>query len=249
MANSQPLIREMTNDKIPIILTGTIIPNAPNTVYADPHVRRQEYLNSIRYYSQFSDVTFLENSPYPIGDDEDFHDLRRTLIHKMPVSRAIDQGKGYQEFEMLDSWLKSSVNPPDRWIKITGRYIYNNFAEIYEDCCRNRKPRMIIDCCARSKKARTYLFCIDTDFYLNRIAGAYQNCCDDNGMWIEDVIFRRLKDASNNEFNLFSVDPDLSAVSGSTGTVFRSNPLRRQAKKVLRRINLLFDKRFLWYTR
>ncbi len=239
----------MSRPDIPIILTGTIIPNALNTAHSDPAVRRKEYLDAINYYSGFSNVVFLENSSYRLEDDPEFSRLTGVQICKMPVSLAFEKGKGYQEFEMIDNWIESQSSLPERWIKITGRYIYNNFAEIYQECLDNSGSRMMIDLCARSRKARTYLFCVETDFYLERISGAYRDCSDDDGRWIEDVIYNRLCNGSPSDTTLFSTDPDLSAVSGSTGDIFESGPLKKSTRRMLRRLNRLFDKRFLWYTR
>ncbi|MBK6799323.1 MAG: hypothetical protein IPG76_21700 [Acidobacteria bacterium] len=41
------------------------------------------------------------------------------MIRKFPLSASREKGKGYQEFEMLDSWIISEFDIPGRWIKIT----------------------------------------------------------------------------------------------------------------------------------
>lgn len=238
-------------DDIAIVLTGTIVPNAPFTAYNDPQVRRREYLEALKFYSQFAPVYFLENSTYPLADDAEFNQLSNVMIRQRPVSALPERGKGYQEFEMIDGWLMNEAPPPSRWIKITGRYLYRNFAALLADCRREQTARIIIDQCPRSQKARSYLFCIETEFYREHIAGAYRECDDPSGNWIEYVLFRRLANLSASrmrQMRLFAAEPQLQAISGSTGGNLETPPLKFAAKQVLRRINYLFDQRMLWYT-
>ncbi|MCY7369077.1 MAG: hypothetical protein LH474_13100, partial [Chamaesiphon sp.] len=56
--------------EIPIILTGTIIPNTNVRLqHINPEQRRKEYLDCINYYRNFAPVYFLENSSYPVEED------------------------------------------------------------------------------------------------------------------------------------------------------------------------------------
>jgi hypothetical protein len=238
----------MRDSELAIVLTATIVPNAAFTAYADPEVRRREYLEAIRFYRQFAPVYFIENSAYRLSDDAEFREAGGLMIRKQPVSTARERGKGYQEFEMLDSWLASEVAPPRRWIKITGRYLYLNFGALLADCHRSA-ARMIIDQCPRSSKARGYLFCVETEFYSERLAGIYRECDDEAGEWIEHALYRRLSGLPTSEVRLFSEEPRLQAISGSTGESISATPLKFAAKRLLRRVNRVFDKQFLWYTR
>ncbi|MBK6799324.1 MAG: hypothetical protein IPG76_21705 [Acidobacteria bacterium] len=77
----------------------------------------------------------------------------------------------------------------------------------------------------------------------------YKNCDDESGDWIERILFKRLESLMPFEISTFSVEPDLKAISGSTGGDLGSSVLKYNAKSILRIFNRLFDKQYLWYTR
>ncbi len=236
-------------DDLAIVLTGTIIPSAPFTAHNDPQQRRREYLEAIRFYSRFAPVYFLENSSYRFVDDEEFNALPGVKLRQTVMSESPERGKGFQEFEMIDGWLTNEPQPPKRWMKITGRYLYRNFDRLIADCRRERTASIIIDRCARSRIARSYLFCAETDFYRKHIAGIYRECDDDAGEWIERVLYRRLADLSSFEVRLFSIEPRLIGVSGTTGDSIETKASRYWMKRILRKLNYAIDRRQLWYTR
>lgn len=239
----------MPADNLAIVLTGTIVPNAPFSTHNDPQTRRREYLAAIRFYSQFAPVYFLENSIYSLRDDAEFNQLANVMIRQRPPSTAPERGKGYQEFEMIDGWLLSEPQPPLRWIKITGRYLYRNFANLLADCGQEQRAKIIIDRCARFQSARSCLFYVATEFYLKHIAGIYRHCDDRSGEWIERVLYRQLAPLPPVNTRVFSVEPDLSAISGSTGSHMESKPARYKLKQLLRCLNYAVDQRQLWYAR
>lgn len=232
---------------IHIVLTGTIVPNANFTVVNDPSRRRQEYLQSIEYYSKFAPVHFLENSLYDIDNDAEFGSDDRVTIRQFPVSTHFTRGKGYQEFEMLDSWISSDSILPARWVKITGRYTVRNISEILMDCRRVPDVPFIIDLCRRSKIARTHLFCAETSFYKSHLLNSYKQCNDESGEWIERVLFKRILSWNESRTRTFSVEPNVTAVSGSTGANQEISPSRHRINSMLRSVNHVFDKRCLWY--
>lgn len=238
----------MPVDDLAIVLTGTIIPNAPFTAHNDPAIRRREYLTAINFYRQFAPVYFLENSTYPLEEDQEFNQFPNVMLRQRPVSKAPERGKGYQEFEMIDGWLLNEPQPPHRWMKITGRYLYPNIEMLLSECPSEQSVGIIIDQCPRSRKARGYLFCVETEFYKKYLAGAYHGCDDASGRWIEYVIYERLNQVPAPQVRLFAVEPRLSAISGSTGGNLETPLMKFVVKRILRQINYFFDKRRLWYT-
>jgi hypothetical protein len=242
------MLANASGDDLAIVLTGTIVPNAPFTAHNDPKIRRQEYLTAINFYRQFAPVYFLENSAYALESDGEFNQFPNVMIRHQPASTSPERGKGYQEFEMLDGWLCSEPHPPRRWMKITGRYLYPNIPMLLSDCRGEQSFRIVIDQCLRSRKARGYLFCVETEFYQKYLAGAYRDCDDASGEWIEYVLYRCLSKAPASQVRLFAEEPQLSAISGSTGGNLETPLMKFAMKKMLRRINYLFDKRRLWYT-
>ena len=131
---------------IVIVLTGTIVPNVTiNSRHNNAEKRRKEYLECICFYTKFSKVYFLENSSYPLDDDDEFKNIPNLIIRKFPPSSFPEKGKGFQEFEMLDGWLKSETDPIDYFIKVTGRYLYPKFHKIWAECQQNMNKQIIIN--------------------------------------------------------------------------------------------------------
>ena len=232
---------------IPIVLTGTIIPNGVATPISNTEFRRAEYLRCIRFYLKFAPVIFLENSHYPLKEDPDFRETERLQIRQFQPSEAPERGKGYQEFEMLDAWIKSEANLPLRWLKATGRYQFLNISSFLSECHTRQKNSLLIDQAPRSEKARTYLFSVTTVFYKKWIAGLYKHCNDRSGDWIERVMFQVLRNAPGDEVKAFAHQPRLLAISGATGDAFPSSRWQWFAKQTLRSLNRLIDQRYLWF--
>lgn len=236
---------EQTN--LSLVLTGTIVPSAATTAQTNPGERLAQYLEAVQFYQQYAPVIFLENSNYPLEKHPEFAESDRLRVRRFPPSKSSERGKGYQEFEMLDAWLTSEPQTPERWLKITGRYRVLNIGRVLHECQRSA-PRLLIDQARRGRVARTYLFCTETAFYRQHMAGLYLQCDDRTGEWIERVLFRKLKDVPTKEFSLFKTQPRIAAVAGSGG-VFPTGRGQRFLKQILRSVNRAFDKRYLWYAK
>lgn len=147
------------NTEIPIVLTGTIIPNTNIRMkHLDAEKRRKEYLNCINYYRNFAPVYFLENSSYPVEEDLEFTSIPNVEIRKFPVSSFPEKGRGFQEFEMIDSFIKNEKNIPNKFLKITGRYFYTNIKDILNECYQNKDRCFIINQYLSSNRAVVALF-------------------------------------------------------------------------------------------
>lgn len=230
---------------ISIVLTGTIVPNSVFTAHADAQVRKNEYLQAIHFYTKFGQVYFLENSTYPVESDPEFTSIDNLKIRKMPVSLYYDKGKGYQEFEMLDRWLAEEKDPPLKWFKISGRYIFKNFDMIIQDCLNDERYNLVIDQMSFQRIAFTDLFFITTDDYLRCFKGIYTLCEDTSGKFIERVVFAKLSKEINKSFRLFTSVPKISAIGGSFGDLKDDSDTTYYWKSVLRSINIRLNSRYL----
>ena len=206
---------------IPIVLTGTIIPNTIKVEHRDWKVRRNEYLGAIRYYKKFSKVYFIENSHYDISHDGEFSSDERFQCFKLEASKEFERGKGYQEFQMLDEFVKRNLNE-DCFVKVTGRYIYKNFDEMFSFLFRNKcKYDLIIDAFIWSKIARISLFYVKKNVYLTRLQDSYLEMDDSVGVWAEHIIYRALKNVGL--YTFFPKVPILNATSGTAGVKMITN--------------------------
>ncbi len=229
-----------------IVLTGTIIPNVLNHHrHLDESVRRAEYLNAIRFYSQFSPVYFLENSGYPLQSDPEFTDIQHLQICQFPVSAFTEQGRGFQEFEMLDRWVTETKNLPTSWLKITGRYKYENIQQILQECQLPESPAMRINQYRFSGYTNPAIFYITSAYYRSQIAGLYQQCDDRTGQYVEKVLHINLQQQSQEHCQRFRSPLLCSGIAGSSGREM-SNPWRDRLNGLIADANYLFDKKYLW---
>jgi glycosyltransferase involved in cell wall biosynthesis len=228
-----------------VVLTGTIVPNVPDVRHADPAKRKAEYLEAIRYYSGFAPVYFLENSSHPILKDPDFTGLPGVRLRQFPASRSPERGKGYQEFEMLDRWLEEEKDPPRRFIKVTGRYLFKNFPVLFRECAAEASDVLVIDQYRKGKAALTQLFYATADLYRRAIRGLYRECDDAAGRWIERALYARVS-AGGVPARTFAHEPWPQVVSGTLGVAVNDGFLKHAAKELLRTVNRLFDRRYLY---
>lgn len=229
-----------------IVLTGTIIPNSTFVLHSNFKERKQEYLAAIKYYKDFAPVYFLENSTYPLVSDQDFIGIKNIFLRKFPASENLDRGKGYQEFEMINKWLKTENVIPKRFIKITGRYKILNFKNIFRECLAKKTDYLLIDRHKRSLLAMTRLFCMDTDYFKRYLMDIYLDCNDQNGDWVERVLYRKIS-AEKISSQIFSHEPLFVGIDGSTGAHLHAYCVKRLIKSFLRRVNYYFDKQHIFY--
>lgn len=233
--------------EIPIILTATVVPNGVTASASDPQKRLEEYASALKFYLAFAPVLFLENSAYPLAQHPEFRQTERLQVRRFEPSANPERGKGYQEFEMLDGWMSSEPEPPEQWLKISGRYRILNIATVLEECGRSRHVPLIIDQARRSSMARTYFFCVRTEYYRNEMKGLYRECDDRTGHWIERVLYSKLKGQKTVRF--FGTQPRISATAGGSGAPFPAGKGQWICKQILRRLNQLFDRQRLWYSK
>lgn len=222
-------------NEIGIVLTATIIPNAIYTVYGDAQRRKAEYLRAINFYKHFAPVYFLENSSYPLLSDPDFAEIENVNLIKFPLSVHFRKGKGYQEFQMIDEWIRTDENLPKRFIKITGRYIIKNFKKIFMEYITEKSNCILIDQNSKNKVALTQLFCSDSYCYKEKLSGFYLDCDDEKGEFAEKVLYRKLID-SNLDFKIFRNKPNYEYISGSTGSYVKENVVKFAIKNMIRKI-------------
>lgn len=230
---------------ISIVLTGTIIPNVKiNSLYNDSQKRKEEYLKCIKYYTQFSKVYFLENSIYPIENDPDFQNVPNLTIRKFPSSSHPERGKGFQEFKMLDDWILHETDNVENFIKITGRYFYPCFADIWQECQTKIASEMIINQYVMSQ-AGVELFFTTRNFYKNVLLNLYLDSDDRKGINIDMCVYKKLKSVNQDLFQRFYSNTTCIGFSGTDGKVM-DNKIRDLMNNAIRKVNYLLDKRYIW---
>jgi len=111
-------------NKRAILLTGTIIPNSIYTEHINQVERLNEYIVAIKFYLdtfKHDDLYFLENSEYDLQNDDKINELllnKRFRILKFKKSDKYFEGKGYQEFEMIDAAVSKLQNEYQALLKL-----------------------------------------------------------------------------------------------------------------------------------
>lgn len=226
-----------------LLITGTVVPNSNYVVHSNAEKRLQEYYDSLAYYSSLfpgDPIYFLENSSYDFSRNEDFKKLfagSGIVLIKLPVSDKYQEGKGFQEFEMLDRAVDLLKNRHHLFIKITGRYFVRNIKQI----AKYKTEEIMIDQHRRKRVAITNFFCSTFNFYDKHLKGAYLEANDGKGIMIEQVIYKKLKlQEENRDIKLFPVNVKIEGISGSYGVSIKRNRLKMRIRNVERKLLRLF---------
>lgn len=199
---------------LPLVITGTIIPQANFVHIADWQVRRQQYLEALRYFCEHGyPVFFLENSAYELDIDPDFAMPNLTSVKlRDEDATSFQRGKGYQEFKMLDRFLESG-QAPRRFIKLSGRRTLHQITYFQN---RYQAPdRQWFDLWQNDAFADTTFFCCDLDFYNRHLRGLYSQADDGSGLIIEKVVYTALNGLSGVHFH--PLTPLFTGQHGTSG--------------------------------
>lgn len=234
---------------LPIVITGTIIPQASFVQIADWQVRRQQYLEALRYFCERGyQVFFLENSAYDLDADPDFDMPHLTTLKLRDDEPGGHQrGKGYQEFKMLDRFLASEL-APRRFIKLSGRRTLHQIIYFQH---RYRTPgKQWFDLWQNDGFADTTFFCCDLDFYDRHLRNLYTQANDTTGHIIEKVVYAALHELSDIYFH--PLTPLFTGQHGTSGNTLKGKyhfptEMRRKLRSILGKHKL--DKRILDWPR
>jgi len=85
--------------KLPLVITGTIMPQSNFVHITDWRLRREQYLDALRFFCESNAVFFLENSAYEIQGDSGFDLKNLTVVKLRDSENCYELGKGHQEFK------------------------------------------------------------------------------------------------------------------------------------------------------
>lgn len=213
--------------RLPLVITGTIVPQSSFVHITDWRQRRDQYLQSLAYFCARDRVFFLENSAYEIESDPGFALPGLSVVKLRDSESAAELGKGYQEFRMLDEFL-DRADAPARFMKLSGRRTLKQIDAFQQRYAASRTQWF--DLWQNDGFADTTFFCCDLDFYRRHLRGLYRQADDARGEIIEKIVYRALADVPGVRFHPFT--PLYEGQHGTSG-----NPLkgRRHIPTELRR--------------
>lgn len=236
-------------NKRALLITGTVIPHSNFVAHTSVEQRLQEYAEGLRFYAAMfpgDDLYFLENSEYDFSKDRLFQNLfseHCVTLMKFPVSDKFDQGKGYQEFEMLDQAVERLSARYQSFIKITGRYKVHNLAVLTDVECKG----LVADSHKKPQVLLTNVFYVTAAFYKQYLQGLYLQVDDSRGVFIEKVAYKQVMTGrSKAQLAMFRSNPVITGTSGSYGGTLNRNKLKMRIRNVERKLLRLFGiKQFL----
>jgi hypothetical protein len=234
---------EVDRNKRALLITGTIVPNSNFVAHTNIEQRRKEYYESLLFYSgnfKDDDLFFLENSSYDFEKDGEFRKLltdRKITLLKFPVSDKFDQGKGYQEFEMLDRTSEKLSTEYNSFIKITGRYKVMNLKQLTDFECEG----FVADFHKKTKVTQTNVFYVSGSFYNSYLKGLYLQVDDSKGIYIEKIVYNKIQDEKlEKRVKLFPLNPIIVGISGSYGGTLNRNKIKMKIRNVERKLLKVF---------
>lgn len=241
-----------------VVITGTIVPNVVihghqtlgvavrRGEYEDIGVRRRRYFETLSAYTSVLSVPmfFLENSSYEFATDIEFQNLFKesniTLV-KCPSAQFAERGKGFQEFAMLDDFVRSISGQYRAFLKLSGRYQYRNIRALMD----SETDGLVIDMLRRWRAAITSIFFTTVEFYEEHLMGLYLEADDRQGAWIERRLYQKLRGKGfQQSVQLFPIEPDLRdwtrSGAGKAGLAVArlKQPVRNVERALLRRLGV-----------
>src|SRR6476469_2566857 len=133
-------------NKLVLLLTGSInqLKGLPFTNLIDPDVRKQQYIESIKFYVNSTDlpIVFVENTGNDISAYFQTELSRGRLEILIFTGNNFEPrlGKGVGEFECIKFAIPKSklISNADFVFKITGRYQLNNLNKFINQWRRNK---------------------------------------------------------------------------------------------------------------
>lgn len=227
------------NNKITILLTGTINPNSFATLaLKDPEIRASHYIESINFYLTNTNfkIVFSENSGNSLKDHfKNFEDRLEFLTYKSEISIP-DKGKGAKELEIINYSINNSdfISKSMFVFKITGRLKVLNVNKLTFGFFRSKSTvNSLIGCNLYTENkmdSRCFLFTVDFFTFLL-----------ENGKNIdlkysfERALYDSVVDYSvynNGIFKQFYLPLRIKGISGGFGTAYDHSFITMKIKEI-----------------
>jgi len=223
---------------VTIILTGTIRPNVEMVARAEVDQRIEDYLSCISFYLENTDrpIIFAENSGFDPKTSLEFQALLnhpRFRWESVKPHPDLSKGKGFQEFYTLDQLADRELFG-EYIVKITGRYLVRNVSSLIA----KMSAPLHIDLHQKMRVAITGFFGVETEFYRTHFYGKYAEANDDQGRFIEHVLFETIRNEKLGKLiDLLPENAQYEGISGSHGNSMARNPYKMKIRSVERAIN------------
>lgn len=219
----------MQKEDVTLIITACIMPNINMKflTLVDKDIRLQQYIESLRFYiekTSLRNIVFGDNSDYPydFGEEKKLAQKHNKNLEIFSFSgdaaKAVNQGKGYGEGEILNYIFKHSELIRNKMcIKVTGRLKVLNIESIVKRIKANRIYMNNNLFGLGSVDTRCYA--IGEEKYRKYYLEEYKKVNDEQGVSIEVVFAAKNKQIKEKIYNI-PVYPVISGISGSSGLCY-----------------------------
>jgi hypothetical protein len=228
-----------------LFLTGCINPNNMSfTVLQDIDIRKNQYIESIRFYlnSSHCRIIFVENSGIDLSSYFQNEILSKRLEILVFNGNDYDKklGKGYGEMLIIQYAFDKSefIKSADFIFKITGRYKILNH-ESFEKYFKEKRPDLMINLNNNMLIADSRFFGAIPDFYIRILLDFKSIVNDTNGIYFEHALSKSVHVAlleGSNYSSLYYL-PRYSGIAATDGRIYNDSFLFWFRRSILLKIS------------
>lgn len=245
-----------SSDKIPILITSSVIPHDPGVQLSDPKQRLFHAIESLTHWNRVA-----PRSRFVLCDGSNF-DFRSIVEEKFPNmeieclsfendhSKILTHGRGYGEGEIIKFALQHSLflRNTAAFAKCSSKLWVENysgcinhfhgnclFSGVFTNTFSFLKPVEML-------QVDTRFYIVRSDFYRKNLIDAHHKIVLASGFGLEDSFYSTLV-AAKQEGYLFPTPPVIMGVGGGTGKYYKAGQIRLWKEKI-RLIKLKKSKNF-----
>jgi len=227
-----------------LLITACIKPNTKiAVVMANENQRLQSYLKGINFWiehSHFTNLVFVENSQYDydystlIKKAKEQNKALEILVFK-GSEKSMSYGKGYAEGEIFKYAIENSqlLKKTKSFYKASGRIIVENINKILSHHANNTNAFNLE--APNAKSVDTRFFKVGLNFFKENLLNIYNEVRDKEGVYLEHIFYKYLKDSAINSFSRY---PIIAGDSGSTGHSYKKTKFAVFIRDILTKLNL-----------
>lgn len=219
------------------IVTGTINPNSSiyELALKDNKERLNQYVSAIKKLLNcncINKVIFCENSNFKV-DLSEIYDLAKKnekqfefIQFKGDDNRAVSQGKGYGEGEIIKYVLHNSrlIKTEEYFFKITGRLFVTNIDKIIKNINKEYNYFNLASI-RNSERIDTRFYGVKISDYVQYLQDAYKYVDDKNQIYLENMFYKMVSSNSIKQKNT-PLYPRIVGQAGSSGEIYKINPVK-----------------------
>lgn len=237
-------VTEVIMSSSSLILSSTIKPSdsIPFLELKSVEERIKQYLKALIFYiteTEIENIIFCDNSNFSDGLNlisEVGYNLslafgKKFEILSFPMSKeSVMFGKGYGEGEIIKFVLDNSqlIKETRTFYKVTGRLIVKNINLL------NKLTNYEIAFQKQGKDSvDTRFFKVSINFYKEHLIECYKEVNDKEGLYLEKIFYKKLKNLSIPSFPVY---PLIVGQSGSTGIYYNDKFIKAFLKNILNKL-------------